>query len=194
LPTQTGNLDLKQLLAATARGDEGAFAAFYDATCGKVHGIACYILNDEALAEEVTMDTFLQVWREAKNYREQQAQPLAWLMMIARSRAIDRLRSRNSSQLLFDGIAHDNDLIDPQRQPDECLMVNESSEQVRACFSQLPPIQRELLGLAFFKGLSHHEIALHSNMPLGTVKTHIRQGMARMHTLLAESANLELPN
>ncbi len=115
-------------------------------------------------------------------------------MMIARSRAIDRLRSRNSSQLLFDGVAHVNDLIDPQRQPDECLMVNESSEQVRACFSQLPPIQRELLGLAFFKGLSHHEIALHSNMPLGTVKTHIRQGMARMHTLLAESANLELPN
>ena len=170
------------------------FRAFYDATCGKVHGVACYILKDEALAEEVTMDTFLQVWREAENYREQQAHPLAWLTMIARSRAIDRLRSRNSSHLLFDGVAHDNDLIDPQRQPDECLMADESSEQVRACFAQLPPIQRELLGLAFFKGLSHHEIALHSDMPLGTVKTHIRQGMARMHTLLAESANPGLPN
>lgn len=140
------------------------------------------------------MDTFLQVWREAENYREQQAQPLAWLTMIARSRAIDRLRSRNSSRLLFDGVAHDNDLIDPQRQPDECLMADENSEQVRTCFAQLSPIQRELLGLAFFKGLSHHEIALHSDMPLGTVKTHIRQGMARMHTLLAESANPGLPN
>ena len=188
---QTDDIDLKQLITATAQGDERAFAAFYDATCGKVHGIACYILKDEALAEEVTMDTFLQVWREAENYREQQAQPLAWLTMIARSRAIDRLRSRNNSHLLFDGVDHENDLIDPQQQPDECLMANECSEQVRACFAQLPQIQRELLGLAFFKGLSHHEIALHSDMPLGTVKTHIRQGMARMHTLLAESANLE---
>lgn len=189
MPRKTDNIGFKELIAEIARGDQRAFAAFYDATCGKVHGLACYILKDEALAEEVTMDTFLQVWREAENFREQQAQPLAWLTMITRSRAIDRLRSRNNSRLLFDGIAHDNELIDPQRRPDECLMADESSEQVRACFAQLTPIQRELLGLAFFKGLSHHEIALHSNMPLGTVKTHIRQGMARMHTLLAESAN-----
>lgn len=187
----SANIDLKQLIAATAQNDEQAFAAFYDATCGKVHGLACYILKDEALAEEVTMDTFLQVWREAVNYREQQAQPLAWLMMIARSRAIDRLRSHNSSRLLFDGAAHDNDLIDPQLLPDECLIADESSERVRACFAKLTPIQRELLGLAFFKGLSHHDIALHSNKPLGTVKTHIRLGMARMHTLLAEYANPE---
>jgi RNA polymerase sigma-70 factor, ECF subfamily len=191
LSRHTGDIDLIQLIAAIAQSDERAFAAFYDATCGMVYGVACYILKDEALAEEVTMDTFLQVWREAENYREQQAQPLAWLTMIARSRAIDRLRSRNSSHLLFDGVAHDNDLIDPQRQPDECLMEDESSKQVRACFAQLPPIQRELLGLAFFKGLSHHEIALRSDMPLGTVKTHIRQGMARMHTLLARCAKLE---
>ena len=190
----TDNIDLKELIAAIARGDERAFTAFYDATCSKVYGLACYILKDEALAEEVTMDTFLQVWREAKNYREQQAQPLAWLTMIARSRAIDRLRARNSSHLLFDGMAHDNDLIDPQRQPDECLMADESSELVRACFAKLPQIQRELLGLAFFKGLSHHEIAVHSDIPLGTVKTHIRQGMAQMYTLLAESANPELQN
>ena len=101
---------------------------------------------------------------------------------------------RNSSHLLFDCVAHDNDLIDPQRQPDESLMADESCEQVRACFARLPAIQRELLGLAFFKGLSHHEIAVHSDMPLGTVKTHIRQGMARMHTLLAESASPGLPN
>jgi len=114
--------------------------------------------------------------------------------IIARARNINikgGVVCRNKPMTLIYGVAHDNDLIDPQRQPDECLMADESSEQVRACFAQLPSIQRELLGLAFFKGLSHHEIALHSDIPLGTVKTHIRQGMARMYTLLAESANLE---
>jgi RNA polymerase sigma-70 factor (ECF subfamily) len=194
LPGPTGEFDLKFLIGEIARGDERAFAAFYDATCSKVHGIACFILKDEALAEEVTMDTFLQVWREAEKYREQQALPLAWLMMIARSRAIDRLRSRNGSRLLFDGIGHDCDFIDPAKQPDECAIADENSERVRACFARLSAIQRELLGLAFFKGLTHHEIARHRNLPLGTVKTHIRKAMALMHALLVESGNPGLPD
>jgi len=186
-----GESELKTLIEAVARGDERAFAAFYDAVSDRVHGLACFLLKDDALAEEVTLDTFLQVWREAGHYRAEQGGPLAWLMMIARSRAIDRLRAQRASPLIFDGESHDDELVDRQKRPDEALVTDEQSRRVRVSFSRLAPIQRQVLAMAFFRGMTHSEIALHCGLPLGTVKTHIRQGMTRLGELLAEHAEIE---
>ncbi len=167
-------------------------AAFYDLTCAKVYGLARFLLKDEGLAEEVVLDTFLQVWQEAGNYREERAGPLAWLLMIARSRAIDRLRTlrKTSQDCDIDDFAEA--LADPGDGPEDLAAAAERSRHVRACLARLPPIERQKLALAFFRGLSQSEIAAHCGMPLGTVKTYIRNGMARLGELLEEPAGLNL--
>ena len=187
---QTAESELDRLMKAVSWGDQRAFSALYDLTCGKVHGLVSYILKDDALAEEVTLDTYLQVWQRAGDYQSERASPLAWLMMIARSRAIDRLRAQRSYPLFCDGQSHDDDLIDPLGPPDETVISDERCHDVRRCFTQLDSVQRQVLAVAFFRGLSHTEIALHCGMPLGTVKTHIRQAMARLKGLLAEHSDV----
>jgi len=167
-------------------------AAFYDLTCAKVFGLAIHILKDGGLAEEVAMDTYWQVWQEAGRYSEARGRPLAWLLMMARSRAIDRLRAMKKQfpECGIDGF--DDELADPGDGPEDVLAAGERGRLVRACLAQLPPLERQKLALAFFKGLSQSEIALYCGMPLGTVKTYIRTGMARLGKLLDERAGLGL--
>ncbi|SMF97314.1 RNA polymerase sigma-70 factor, ECF subfamily [Methylomagnum ishizawai] len=184
MPEPRPDAELQSWLAAIAQGDEAAFAAFYDATSGKVHGLIQHILKDEALAEETTLDTYLQIWREAGSYRASRGSPWAWLILLARSRAIDRLRSHKSNTALLDDEPSES-LPDPhQFPPEEQAAADQRQALVRNCLEQLPPVQRQLLALAFFQGLSHSEIAEYSRLPLGTVKTHIRQGLGRLRELL----------
>ena len=186
----SSDIELERLLAAVAQGDEAAMAAFYDKTGGKVYGLARFILNDESQAEEVASDVFFQVWQEAGKYRADKARPLAWLMMMARSRAIDRLRSmrRMPDFCNCDDLA--DALADPGEGPDATLIATERSRHVRACLAQLPQVERQKLALAFFQGLSQTEMAQYCGMPLGTVKSHVRSGMARLSRLLDGQSNL----
>jgi len=167
-------------------------AAFYDLTCAKVFGLASCVLKDPAQAEEVVLDTFLQVWQEAGRYSEQKAGPMAWLLMMARSRAIDRLRSTKHAALQCDLADYEDVLADPAASPEETAISDERGRLVRAGLARLPAIERQKLSLAYFKGLSQSEIAAHCGMPLGTVKTHIRNGMAKLSAWLAEHAELSL--
>lgn len=176
--------ELKRLLATIAQGEAAAMAAFYDLTSAKVFGLVRFMLMDESLAEEVAMDVFWQVWQEAGRYQESKAGPWTWLMMMARSRAIDRLRSLKKHQDDCDIEDMVEELTDTGAGPEDLAADSERSRQVRACLAQLPLLERQKLTLAFFKGLSQSEIADYCDMPLGTVKSHIRNGLARLGKLL----------
>jgi RNA polymerase sigma-70 factor (ECF subfamily) len=174
--------DWVSLIARSADGDESALAALYDATAGLVNGLAFRILGDATAAEEVTGDVYLQVWRQAGRYDPARGAPLAWLLMLTRTRAIDRLRARRAASVVPERIAPP---VAPSGPEDEAS-VSERRRLVQGALGRLPPEQRQVIELAYFGGLSQSEIAATVGQPLGTVKTRIRLGMLRLrHTLVA---------
>lgn len=174
----------KMWLAAIAQRDENALAALYDATVSRVYGLALRITGRADSAEEVAADVYMQVWREAGNYNASKAKTLTWLLMICRSRALDLLRRRDIAEshpepetLNLEAQLNGDDPID-------LLLATERESAVHSALKELTPIQRQLLSLAFFKGLSHQEIAEHASLPLGSVKSHLRKALlALQHTL-----------
>jgi RNA polymerase sigma-70 factor (ECF subfamily) len=177
--------ELTTLIQAMAAGEEDALERFYDHTSRQVYGLIMRILKEAALAEEVTLDVFLQVWREAPRYQAQRGNPWAWLVTLARSRAIDRLRAVRNERQRTDGEAPIDEDIEAADLPlEETASDAERSRWVRAALAQLTPEQRQAIVLSYFEGLSHGEIAAHLATPLGTVKTRIRTGMVRLQAFL----------
>ena len=173
------------LIEAMAKGEESALAAFYDLTRYQVYGLVCRILKDAALAEEVTLDVYLQIWRKAAEYREERGSPLGWLITLARSRAIDRLRGVKAAPVVAVEPSEQDDTAATDPMPDEWLIDAERARCVHGALARLAPEQRQAILLAYFEGLSHNEIAQRLTLPLGTVKTRIRAGMSRLQELLA---------
>jgi RNA polymerase sigma-70 factor (ECF subfamily) len=166
-----------------AHGDQQALDTFYDTTSSLVHGLALRILGNAAAAEDVTLDVYMQVWRQAAVYNAQRGTPAAWLFMLTRSRAIDLLRSQVQEQKHAASL----EVAEPYTMvatPEESTIVTERRRLVQAAFVALAPEQREVLDLAYFSGLSHGDIAARLSLPLGTVKTRIRLGIARLRELL----------
>jgi RNA polymerase sigma-70 factor (ECF subfamily) len=167
-----------------AERDQLAMTALYDASYRIVFGLLLRILNEPSIAEEVLLDVYMQVWRQADSYDEGRGSPLAWMLTIARSRAIDRLRSsrqESSKRDLFDSL---EDRARSDVDLEAAAEIAEMQAKVRAALSELPIEQREVIELAYFSGLSHSEIALQLNQPLGTVKTRTRLGMMKLRTTL----------
>lgn len=162
-------------LRAIARGDESALSAFYDATLGKCYALAIRITRTRESAEEVVSDTFTQVWREAHRYDPLRGRPLAWLLSICRSRAIDHLRQRDPAESHADPASLQSGEALTSDDPLELALTLETNNMLREAISRLPKIAQQLLALAFFRGLSHQEIADHTGIPLGSVKTHLRR-------------------
>jgi RNA polymerase sigma-70 factor (ECF subfamily) len=167
-----------------AGGDQAALGTLYDSTSRVIFGLALRILNDRATAEEVMLDVYTQVWRQAASYDLQRGSPMAWLMTIARSRAIDRLRSGWQDQQRKEPLEAIGDARSDSSSPEENAEIAERRKLVRQALSQISAEQRELIELAFYGGLSHSEIALEKNLPLGTVKTRIRLGMLKLREML----------
>lgn len=181
---------LTQLIAAIALGDEGALTALYDITRRQVYGLTLSILKDTALAEEVTLDVYLQVWREAARYQAERGSPLAWLVTLARSRALDRRRTVKSKHEQAKDKWPNEDM---DFSLDEGAIDAERAHYVHAAIARLTPEQRQAVALAYFEGLSHSEIAVRLAIPLGTVKTRIRQGMLRLQEILAPDFGEDRP-
>lgn len=173
------------LIARCAQGDQAALARLYDLTAAQVNGLALRILADREMAEEITGDVYLQVWRSAGSYDAGRGSPLAWLLTIARSRSVDRVRAvvgeRRQSAPLELGLKTATD----EPGPEETSTLAQRRRIVRAALDRLSPDQRQAIELAFFSGLSHVEIASALGAPLGTVKTRIRLGMGRLRDALA---------
>jgi RNA polymerase sigma-70 factor (ECF subfamily) len=167
----------RELLAAIARGEQEAFTTFYDQSHRLVFGLALRILGNRETAEEVTTDIYLQVWRQAAQFEAMRGTVLSWLMTIARTRSIDRLRSasyvRQETETL-ETIAH---YAAPGDSPERMSIYAERSQMVRGALAQLTLEQRTLIEAAYFEGLSQSELAARFALPLGTVKTRVRAGM-----------------
>jgi RNA polymerase sigma-70 factor, ECF subfamily len=177
------NQEVAALIGKAAAGDQQAVSELYDATSRLVYGLVLRVLGDEAAAEEVLLDVYMQVWRQASTYDAGRGAPLAWLATIARSRAIDRLRagrqhSQRTSSLETVSQQSTGESLE------EAAYVTELQGLVREALAAISAEQREALELAYYGGMSHSEIAERLGQPLGTVKTRIRLGMMKLRGIL----------
>ncbi len=174
---------LQALVVRMQSGDQSALEALYDATCSRLYALAMAILNNREDAEEVVCDAYAQAWREAARYDAARAAPLGWLTVLCRSRALDRLRQRRQHPFIVQ-IEEADSVADPSATPDDLLSKLEHGSRVHAALANLPPERRELVALAFLRGLSHQEIADLKKLPLGTVKSHVRRSLVQLREAL----------
>jgi RNA polymerase sigma-70 factor (ECF subfamily) len=147
-------------------------------------GLAVKILGDRVEAEDVLQETFVQIWKTAATFDDQRGKPLAWFIMLTRSRAIDRLRSRKTRARLTDSASKEETQITRKTTPADDAVASEEQRTVREALGKLPEEQRVPIEMAYFGGLTQFEIAQKLSQPLGTVKTRIRNGMIRLREQL----------
>jgi RNA polymerase sigma-70 factor (ECF subfamily) len=147
------------LIRRVAQNDEAALGTFYDATSPLVYGVALRILRDVATAEEVTADVYMQVWRRASTYAAERGTPSAWLLMMTRSRAIDRLRAGAQTLRRNEPLQEAAPIATGLPNPEEESVLAERRRLVHKAFEELSRAQREAIELAFFSGLTHSQIA-----------------------------------
>ena len=169
-----------------ARGNQTALSEFYEATLGKCYALALRITRTRESAEEVVSDTFVQVWRDAARFDGARGRPLAWLLSICRSRALDHLRQRDPAEPHEDPTLLNSERVVTWEDPLSLALAFEANSVVHGAIAALPKVSQQLLALAFFKGMSHQEIADHTGMPLGTIKTHLRRAQAYLRTAVGE--------
>lgn len=179
--------ELYQLLSDMKNSDETAMSKFYDLTVNRVYGLALRIVGRPDLAEEVVCDVFLQVWNNCASFDGDRAKPIAWLMMICRSRALDKLRREQS--------ATKNQFPEEEEQqaedtsittPFEDLSSIQASHTVYQAIKILNDKQRQIITLAFYKGMSQTEISEYLGEPLGTIKSNMRRAQLVLKNALSK--------
>lgn len=180
--------DDRDLLSRVGANDRGAFAEFYDRYSARVFGLLVRRLGRGPEAEDVLQETFLQVWKRAGQFDVARGTPLTWLMMIARSKLADQLR-RNRPAMVP---GRDHPAASGWGAPDPSARaeLTEAQREARMALSELSVEQQDAIRSAFYDGLSHQEIAERCGVPLGTVKTRIRQGMIKLRDRLREKASV----
>lgn len=174
---------LREWLLATAAGDRRAFESLYQRTSSKLFGVCLRILGERGDAEEVLQDVYLAIWRKAGLYDGERASPITWLAMIARNKAIDRLRGgrldRAAQSIDFGDEFIDDDV-------DVAALAEHDSEgrRLHNCMDELSGEQRNAIRVAFFEGSTYEELAARSETPLGTIKSWIRRGLIRLKDCL----------
>lgn len=180
---------ITDLLHKVAKKDPAALNSLYDLTSSQIYGLVYHLVRDPAMAEEVLSDTYLYVWHNANNYNQQRGKPITWLLILARSRAFDKLRRDKERKLRTQNISlTDNNIVtnleSKTPSPEETLFDSERQKSVQSALKQLPSEQREVIELAYYAGFSHQEIAQETKQPVGTVKTRIRIGTGKLKELL----------
>ncbi len=166
------------------RGDRAGLRALYDQYAPRVFAVAMALLRERSEAEDVTQETFIEVWRRAPEFDRARGSVGGWICAIARSRAIDRLRSRNAAARAV-GAAQAEPPRPSPPPPLELASARQERETVLSALERLPPDQRAVIELGFYEGLSQREIAERQGEPLGTVKTRVRLGMQKLGDLLS---------
>jgi RNA polymerase sigma-70 factor (ECF subfamily) len=180
--------ELIGLLKDVSEGDQVAFASFYDATARTVYGIVLRVLRDQAQSEEVTQEVYVEAWVSASRFDPQLGSPTAWLNTIAHRKAVDRVRSSERS-LQRDQRHFEGDVQRAAVDTSDIVVAQDESQRVRDALERLPEAQRTAVQLAYFEGRTHREVAEVLQLPLGTVKTRIRDAMKRLRTHLEEAAS-----
>ena len=171
--------DLSELLNLAARGDQAAFAVLYDAMATRVYGLAVRVVRDPAQAEEVTQEAFLEIWRMASRYDVARGSATAWMLTIVHRKAVDRVRSAEAATRRDTTYHSQNQAVDHDATADAAHASLEA-RRVRDALHSLTAVQREALELAYFGGYTHTEVATMLDLPVGTAKTRIRDGLIRL--------------
>ncbi|MFE9428686.1 sigma-70 family RNA polymerase sigma factor [Kitasatospora sp. NPDC006697] len=174
--------ELCRLLQLSARGDDGAFELLYRRVAGPVYAEALRMLRSRAHAEEVTQEVLLEVWRTAAAYRPERGSVLTWVLTMAHHRAVDRVRAAQASAER-DHRAGCREQV-PSEPPEEQAVRALDGQRVRSALARLSTAQREALVLAYYGGYTQREIAHRLGLPLGTVKTRIRDGLLRLRAAI----------
>ncbi|MGR8012150.1 sigma-70 family RNA polymerase sigma factor [Streptomyces hypolithicus] len=179
--------DLTEVVARVADGDQQAFATLYDAIAGPVYGLVLRVLRDPAQSEEVAQEVMVDVWRNAARFRPDQGSVMTWVMTQAHHRAVDRVRAEQASSAREERSAR-RDHMPAYDQVSEEVTVRLESEQVRRCLESLTALQREAVTLAYYRGYTYREVAASLSVPLGTVKTRLRDGLIRLRDCMGVNA------
>lgn len=175
---------LMELLARTALADQQAFAELYRLTSSHLYGVALRILRESGAAEEVLQESFISIWNHAGSYVAARSQPFTWLTSIVRNRCLDQLRRRELDTVTIDDEGEGMTLPDDGPTPLELLVAGADARAVKGCVEALEAGQKQAVALAFYRGLSHAELATHLHVPLGTVKSWVRRGLERLKACL----------
>ncbi len=186
-PVRVPNPEDMELIRQMRSGDERAFTAFYDRFAPGLFSMIYAILHDQKESEDVLQEAFLQMWKRTATYDATRSSLFTWAVMIARHKAIDRLRSRQRQSRLAEAVASESEsfALSPSSDwADNTLARNEERERVRAALSQIGDAQREAIDLAFFGGMTQTQISERLGAPLGTVKARIRRGLLALREVL----------
>jgi len=183
-PEQTTAIEDAALMSAIAGRDPEALAALYDRYSGILKALIIRVVHDEAEAEDLLQEIFMQIWRQAKNYSQKKGQALGWIVTLTRRRAIDRLRKRQAYHRVTERLE-----METEHQPDAWLhnridadiLQDDLRQFLRQRIEALPALQRQAIDLAFFKGMSQREIAIYTSTPLGTIKTRLELGLRKLY-------------
>jgi RNA polymerase sigma-70 factor (ECF subfamily) len=178
----TTSNSLDALMTRVTGGDADAFSMLYDQTSPMVYGLALRVVRSEAMAEEVTQEVFLQVWRHSSGFDQGRGSVKTWIATLAHRRAVDAVRRSQSSR------DREARVPDDPPAPDvaEAAIVADERERVRAALGELTDLQRRVIEMAYFGGLTYREVAERLDTPLATVKTRIRDGLMRMRAALGD--------
>ena len=178
-----------ELMSAIQREDPEALALLYDRYSGILKALILRVIHNEAEADDLLQEIFMEIWNHAKNFSPQKGKPLGWMVTLARRRAIDGLRKKQAYARAGERLQ-----IETEQQPD--AWVHNATEEeiansdtrilVRRVINILPPAQQQAINLAFFRGMSQREIAAQTNTPLGTVKTRLELGLKKIYDGLKE--------
>jgi RNA polymerase sigma-70 factor (ECF subfamily) len=179
-----GRDDLDSVVQRVGRGDEGAFAVLYDALSAQVFGLARRVVRDPAQAEEVTQEVFLELWRVASRFDPSRGSVRSWVLTITHRRSVDRVRSAQASADRTQRMAA-SAVVRPFDEVVEQVESRSEAQAVRSCLSTLTELQRQAIQLAYYGGHTYAEVAGLLSVPLGTVKTRLRDGLIRLRNCLA---------
>ncbi|MBW3619396.1 MAG: sigma-70 family RNA polymerase sigma factor [Actinobacteria bacterium] len=176
-----------ELLGAVARGDQEAFSELYDRVAGKVYGVIRRVLRDPSQSEEVAQEVLVEVWRTATRFDPDRGSAVTWIMVMAHRRAIDRVRSEQSSRDRDQRVGQ-REHVRPFDEVAEEVETRFEHQQVRDALDQLTDLQREAVELAYYGGHTYREVAELLDAPLGTVKTRLRDGLIRLRDAMGVHA------
>ena len=181
--------DLAALLKLSGRGDEAAFAKLYDATAARAYGLAVRVVRDPSQAEEVAQEAFLEIWRTASRFDDSRGSAVSWILTLVHRKAVDRVRSVERAAAR-DQQHFEHETRAPEPDVSDLVIARDDGRRVRDALQRLPEVQRTALELAYFDGRSQREVAEYLEVPLGTVKTRIRDAMKRLRTYLREEPSV----
>jgi RNA polymerase sigma-70 factor, ECF subfamily len=180
------------LMLAIQQRDSGALGSLYDRYSGVLKALIMRIIHNETESEDLLQEIFMEIWNHAHNFSSQKGKPLGWMVTLTRRRSIDRLRKRQAYSRAEERLQHET-----EQQPEawvhnvteEDIVMSDTREILRQVISKLPPAQQQAIELAFFKGMSQREIAAHTNIPLGTIKTRLELGLKKISEALKDFQN-----